>query len=290
MDVMDSTCETVFMPDKKFRIKSLVSSAFEHVIAVHPHWHSEIEILYTINGCAKQQVNDHFFTTDVGDIVIINKDQLHSTYSYQGSKCEILVIMFDSSEFIDYFTTQQDNDNSVKIFENYVIFKSPIKSDDEQGKLLLSCILDIHEELENKQNAYQYIVKSLLYRMGGMLLRSDLFQADHRNMKNIRLARQVLEKTFKLIDESYSEEISLKKAASISNLSTPHFCRLFKKTTGMTFNDYLSFYRVNIAEGLLHSQKTITEVALECGFGSSSSFIRSFKKHKKCTPSYYRKL
>lgn len=290
MDLMKSTCEKVIMPDERFRIKSFISSTFEHVIAVHPHWHSEIEILYIINGCAKQQVNEHFFTTEAGDIVIINKDQLHSTYSYQGSKCEILVIMFDSSDFIDYLVTQQNNDRSVEIFENYVLFKNPIRSDSELGKLLLGFIFDIHEELNNKHNAYQYIVKSLLYRMAGTLIRNDLYQVECSNIKNIRLTRQVLEKTFKLIDESYFEEIDLKKAASISNLSIPHFCRLFKKTTGMTFNDYLSFYRVNRAERMLHLRKTITEVALECGFGSLSSFIRNFKKYKKCTPSNYKKL
>ena len=76
----------------------------------------------------------------------------------------------------------------------------------------------------------------------------------------------MLEKTFDLIDISYFEDVSLKKAALVSNLSIQHFCRLFKKTTGMTFNDYLSFYRVNRAEKLLHSQKKITEIALECGF------------------------
>ncbi len=67
--------------------------------------------------------------------------------------------------------------------------------------------------------------------------------------------------------------------------SVSHFCRLFKRTTGMTFTAYLSLYRVNRAEEMLSSPCSITEIAYACGFNSPVSFIRSFKQYKNTTPS-----
>lgn len=287
VNLMMSYNENVVMPDERFRIKSFISSTFEHVIAVHPHWHSEIEILYIIDGCAIQQVNEHFFTAETGDIIVIGRNQLHSTYSYQGSKCEILVIMFDTSNMLDRFVLQY-HDGSIEIFENAVLIKNPLKSNDEKGKQLLDSIFEIHEELNNKKNGYQPIVKSLLYRIAGSIVRNGLYHIDRGHMKNLQYIKPILENTFKLIDEYYFEDISLKMAAKASNISIPHFCRLFKKATGMTFNTYLSFYRVNRAERMLLTHSTITSIAMECGFGSVSSFIRNFKKYKKCTPSAYK--
>lgn len=94
---MESYFEKVTMPDENFKIKSSVASTSNYMLEVHPHWHNEIEILYYIDGYAKQQVNDYSFIAKPGDIVIISSDQIHSTYSFQGEECNILVIMFDAS-------------------------------------------------------------------------------------------------------------------------------------------------------------------------------------------------
>ncbi|MFQ9243912.1 MAG: helix-turn-helix domain-containing protein [Lachnospiraceae bacterium] len=62
-----------------------------------------------------------------------------------------------------------------------------------------------------------------------------------------------------------------------------------KQYTGFTFCDYLCYRRIKAAELLLSRQElSITEVALQSGFSSISTFNRIFKQQKKCTPSEYR--
>jgi AraC-like DNA-binding protein len=286
---MESYCENVIMPDVNFRIKSFISSGLEHVIEVHPHWHSEIEILYFINGSARQQINERSFIAESGDIVIIGMDQIHSTYSYAGNKCDILVIMFDVHSFFQS-TLDEVAHPSMNIYNTSTLFKNPISSAEDSGKLLFGCVQEIHEELICKKAAFQHIIKSLIYKLTGLLVRYNFYDVCTSDERSVREIKNMLRKTFELIDKYHDEHISLSKAAANSNLSVPHFCRLFKKATGMTFNDYLVFYRVNRAEIMLGSDMTHTEIAMEWGFGSISSFIRSFKKCKKCTPSLHRKL
>lgn len=283
---MELYFEKVIMPDEGLRIRSGVSSASEHMIEVHPHWHNEVEILFFINGYAKQQVDDHIFIAEPGDIVIISSDQIHSTYSYQESKCDILVVMFDAANLFG----NQANQVSTQSYGNTVHFKNPIKTSEDLGKCLLESINQINKELIEKKDSYAGMIMSYLFKLTSLLKRYNLYEIHSKNEKNVNIIKQTLQKTFTLIDKNYAEDISLVLAAAASNLSIPHFCRLFKKATGMTFTDYLNFYRVLHAEKLLSSSKTITDISLECGFGSTSSFIRSFKKYKHCTPSSFRRF
>lgn len=285
---MDIYRETIFPPEYSYKVKSFYSSDMEHAITVHPHWHTAVEILFILEGCAKQQVNDSFFTAEAGDIIIIAEDQLHSTYSFKGIACNILVLQFDSFSLLGNILSSNKKNLSA-YFGNRVKYKNPLKSHNSDGGCILKCINEIHDELCQMHSAYDLIIGSLLQRMVGFLLRYECFEISKENNVDQEEARQMLDKTFSLIDKCYSEKITLKMAAMESNLSVTHFCRLFKKSTGMTFNEYLTFYRINRAEKMMNSSRKIIDISNECGFGSLSSFLRNFKKYKQCTPSLYKK-
>ena len=64
-----------------------------------------------------------------------------------------------------------------------------------------------------------------------------------------------------------------------------------KQYTNFTFCDYLKHRRIQAAEMLLEQPEySITEVALQAGFPSISTFNRIFKEYKNCTPTEYRTM
>ncbi|HCD46236.1 MAG TPA: hypothetical protein DEQ64_21450 [Lachnoclostridium sp.] len=77
-----------------------------------------------------------------------------------------------------------------------------------------------------------------------------------------------------------------------SGFSKYHFTRIFKQYMNMTFYEYLNSRRVKKAEELLYNTKemSITDVAMGSGFSSMSTFNRTFKMIKRCSPSDYRKI
>jgi hypothetical protein len=177
-------------------------------LKIHPHYHDEVEILFYINGYAKQQVNNHFFSVGRGDIVIIGKDQLHSIYTYGDCKYEILVIIFDAAGM---FEPGYGDAHHYPLFsyENRIVYNNPINSSSQYGKLILDCLMEIHEELAQKECAYPLIVKSSLYKMTGLFSRYKLFKFSNDNMKSIKVERQIINKAFDLIDRDYSSKISI---------------------------------------------------------------------------------
>ena len=279
--------EHVFPMDQALPARGFLSTSMEHVIQVHPHWHPAVEILYYINGCALQQVNDVFFTAEPGDLVIIGQNQLHSTYTIGKNNCRILVLQFDADALLGGGDGLPPD---ARQFRHETIYHNPIRTGGETGAALLGCVEESCRELEAKGDGYQYFVRAAVFRLAALLSRSGLYAVSKPGPDSFGYIEAVLQKTFRLVDESFTEELSLEDAASASCLSVTHFCRLFKRTTGMTFHEYLTFFRVNRAEKLLvgNADKKLAEVAFDCGFGSVSSFIRNFKRYKHCAPSRYR--
>ena len=92
------------------------------------------------------------------------------------------------------------------------------------------------------------------------------------------------------IMDRYHEPLSLDEVAAAVNTSTRHFCKVFKKATGITFTDYLARVRVEKAKNRLQNPHVrISEVAFDVGFESLSQFNRSFKRITAVSPSAYRK-
>lgn len=86
-----------------------------------------------------------------------------------------------------------------------------------------------------------------------------------------------------------AEPMSLEGVASEVNVSPFHFCKIFKRATGMTFTDFVNRARVEKAKRMLMKpQARITEVAYDAGFQSLSHFNRSFRRIASESPTEFR--
>ena len=57
----------------------------------------------------------------------------------------------------------------------------------------------------------------------------------------------------------------------------------------MSFKEYLSFYRVKKSLDMLKNGSPVLQTALACGFGNTSSFVRSFRRYMGITPVRFKK-
>jgi AraC-like DNA-binding protein len=83
--------------------------------------------------------------------------------------------------------------------------------------------------------------------------------------------------------------MGLDEVAEHAGVSPFHFCKIFKRATGLTFTDFVNRARVEHAKRLLlKPQARITEVAYGVGFQSLSQFNRSFRRVTAQSPTEYR--
>lgn len=92
------------------------------------------------------------------------------------------------------------------------------------------------------------------------------------------------------IELRLEEGISIPQIATELSLSESHLRKRFKLLTGISLGSYLVHYKLNRAVKLLvHSDASLTQIALDCGYESLAAFSRSFKKQLEVSPSLYRK-
>jgi AraC-like DNA-binding protein len=84
--------------------------------------------------------------------------------------------------------------------------------------------------------------------------------------------------------------VTLEGAASIANMTPNAFCKYFKKATRKTFMETVIEYRLNYAtQQLVQTDKPISEISFDSGFGDVSHFYKMFKSKMQVSPLNYRK-
>ena len=98
-----------------------------------------------------------------------------------------------------------------------------------------------------------------------------------------------LKRALELLETNQTKTPSLAEIAGPLRLHPTSFCRAFKQSTGLSPHRYLLEHRVNRAKEMMKDRKrTLTEIALDCGFSGSSQFSIVFKRITGVSPRDYR--
>ncbi len=111
----------------------------------------------------------------------------------------------------------------------------------------------------------------------------------HINKNNVYLNR--INRVLDYINDGYANDLSLESLAGVAHFSPYHFHRIFKSVVGESLYKYIQRIRIEKAAHSLkyHHNKSVTEIALDCGFNNSASFARTFKGHFKMSATIWRK-
>lgn len=248
------------------------------------HWHSALEIIMPVENYYDVEIETTLYHVRPDEILIIPPGKVHRLIAPSTGKR--FIFLLDISQLI-----------GLKGFSGIQsLLANPLYVTRETYPYIHDDVYQLLVQMRNEyfcKNAYAELsIYSLLINM------FVKFGYNHINtcdlFPNVRLYKQkeYVQKFNDLldyIDKNYTEDLNLEEIANSIGFSKYHFSRLFKQYTNFTFCDYLCYRRIKAAESLLVlPDLSITEVALQSGFSSISTFNRIFKQHKNCTPSEYR--
>jgi AraC-like DNA-binding protein len=100
-----------------------------------------------------------------------------------------------------------------------------------------------------------------------------------------------IRRTLEHIDQHLREELTLKALAARMRLSISHFSALFRASVGCSPHRWVLERRIRHAMALLENEprRSVTDVALSCGFGTLQHFSTAFRHRVGCTPGAYRR-
>ena len=103
------------------------------------------------------------------------------------------------------------------------------------------------------------------------------------------LSRQQVKCLIDYMQMNLDRSIHLEELAALLNMSQYHFCRLFKRSTGVSPHQFVIQQRVDRAKQLLQkTDRNILDVAIHCGFTDGSHLTRHFRKLTGVTPTHFR--
>ena len=120
---------------------------------------------------------------------------------------------------------------------------------------------------------------------------SALMELGYRNM-NTKISRTSdnITKILDYIEKNLKENLALEKICTEFHISKYYLCHLFKKQTGLTVTEYIHMRRIAVAKILLcTTDRTIGEVAAECGFNSQAYFGKLFSLSEGVTPGGFKR-
>lgn len=245
------------------------------------HWHMEHELILVLQGVLRLSVEGEAFELAPGDCMLIADGAIHGG-TPEGCIYECLV--FDLERFLAGTTTCGQRVALLTEGEARLEGKFPA------GTQAAAIVSQLFQAMETERPGYELTTMGLLWQLWGELLGQRLLgAAEPGPPRDIRRA-QAVKNVLRRIRSSYGQPLTLEDLAAEAALEPKYFCRVFRQITGRTPINYLNYYRVECAAGLLcTTQGSITDIALECGFGDVSYFSRMFRRYKGQTPSQYRR-
>lgn len=229
-------------------------------IIIKTQTHKHNELVYFVSGCGTTCINNKIYNYKAGDFAFYKAGTPHN--ECDPVPCDIIWLHFDF------------NIKGVNLTEG-VFF-------DNDGKLLST--LQKLRSLSIEQNTYS---KQLIENC---LAEALILAAERQEKNDVVYSRTNWEQILNYIDANINENVDFMLLAKNNNYSYDRFRHLFAKHFGLSPYSYLVKQRIEHSKRLLkNSCSSITEIAFDCGFNSSSQFTNIFKKHVGVTPKEYKK-
>lgn len=273
--------------EQKFRGSFDFPVEFHYVEKGHPkyempfHWHSEFEFVLVLEGCLVLSLDGSEMTLQKGDIALISGGVVHGG---SPKDCIYECVVLDILGLLD------TNKVCRSMLDDLLSTDTVIVGKYQHGCEINRLADRMFEAMEKEYLGYELTVKGLLLQILGELVKSRLYSGSENTKTDYSKRTRQLKSSLRFIHTNYNRAVTLTELANEAGMSPKYFCRFFKEMVNRTPIDYLNFYRIERAcQSLTSSEKSITEIALDCGFGDLSYFIKTFKKHKGLSPKQYQK-
>jgi AraC family transcriptional activator of pobA len=250
------------------------------------HWHEHYELILMDQGDAIFQLGGNQIHATAGDLLFVNSGQLHAGYTDDTQYLKYYAIVFHPS----LVGHQSANLLSIDLMSPYIegktIFANILDKNSQYYPRLITTITTLIQEFKSKQLGYEVAIRAYCQLIFTWLCRGYITTNDNKHQSDAnRLKAAQFKQMLLYIEEHFADRITLSQVATMVHLSPYHFCKTFKKLTGLTLIQYINLQRIYEAEKLLRTTTlTITEIAEQVGCGSINSFSKIFKQYKGYSP------
>ncbi|MCG8484310.1 MAG: helix-turn-helix domain-containing protein [Clostridia bacterium] len=252
------------------------------------HWHDVLEIIFVVEGTANVKIGYETYLLHEGDIAVINTKDLHSINQADGNN-----LVFNLQLDIHKYKKKYPNIDQIIFVCEPSMDQDNVKDELKELRYLISQIL--LEYYLNASSNSKKIINLVDNLLSNLMNHFQYFSVENNKFTNKNGFKDD-EAQFRRVNRiiyylysNYSNKITLKQLAEKEEISTFYLSHLIKRATGLSFQDFLNYIRVEESEKLLlDCKKKMIDISYECGFSDIRYFRKHFRKWHNCSPSEFR--
>lgn len=243
-------------------------------------WHKPLELMLVLKGTAEVFAGGRRYLLEQDDMLLINSNCGHSTFLRDLDSlvliCEVTPDFFQRCLSMEIGTLQIDCASTASSRGDPMFAQLRF--------LLARSFVYAFESLPLAQNLSIHYMTALLSEL--MLHFPTQITAQRQGKGK---EKEALQQVMSYIETNFDQKLTLEQVAAHVQYNRTYLSTLFKKSTGILFNDYIIRVRLRHAlEALGDEERSIVSIALDHGFPDSKSFSASMKKYCGRTPQEYR--
>ena len=258
------------------------------------HKHEYIEVVYILSGSATHIIEGKSYSAKKGDLYIINVNTAHKfCVDKAGAEPFVAYDLMFTPEFFDRALAGNYTFESLGSSYMFRSFSQNQETAQEaigvSGDLytMFNQLFDrMYQEYRNRKIGFIEIIRGYLLQV---LITAIRLKDETKKSQSVCNKEHVVHTVADLIEEKYSSRISVQELADAVYLSPDYLGRIFREITGETILARIQRVRIRHACHLLTAtERTIADIAAECGFSDVKFFYSTFKKHIGIAPGDYR--
>ncbi len=240
------------------------------------HLHTDVELLYVIEGSIKVKLKDTVFVLERDDVLVINSSIQHSIETVE--KSIVCSIKYDYQILV----------HILKKPNSFFLCNSATDKTKSYDGVIGLCRDIVYQHVTSLKKT-QSLIYSMLYKLLDELVEHYMIDDTNTEISENYDADEKLQIIIHYVHTNYQDGISLSDLAKQMYTSTSTLSRLFKKQTGTYFAEYVNQVRTRYAiDELLYTEKNMTKIAMDCGFSNASAFTKVFREIYNMAPTEYR--
>ena len=243
------------------------------------HHHKEFEVISITEGSALFYVDAQEYRLQKGDLLLIPPYAIHRGKTTDRGTASYNCICFDLKIQCDEALKTGLEEHTLST--EHFISKESAYAARLQEYIENACCANERQNLGWELDA-----------IGNISLFLSVLKQEAHFTENLKCSTQkpFAQNVMDYIIAHYASEITSRTAADALYMDNSYFCRVFKKSFGCCFADYVLAYRLEMARSrLTNTNLPITEIAFQIGFNSCSYFSKTFKERFGVSPLSYRK-
>lgn len=277
---------TLNVPEDVLVKLAIVSAAPDSAVGMHTHHTLELSMI--LSGRGEYRLQDRVYPVKAGDIVLFNNTEVHGMWNTGDEPLVNMALEFEPRFIWSDPLYSFDQAFLSMFFSRNERFQYKLDRENPAYPIIKRQLEEIQTEFTEQLPRYEMIIKAKLLSLLADLLRhyditppadSPTDNRHHSDMNRV----------LHYITDHYAEPLTLEQLADMLHVSESYFCQLFRKSNGLSPKEYIVKVRTAAAaQQLKETDRSVLEIAENCGFNSPSNFYAAFKRITGKSPAQYR--